>query len=160
MTGAAHTYDQIVWGPGNAQSIAENKRQGKKSCTKPATAELGCVSPLLIVPGDWTDVELEHVAAQIAGTVTNNNSYNCVAGKVLIIDGQWDLKDKFIGCVEAALARVPTRNPYYPGSKDRYSHLQSAYQERFEPIDQPSQDKAHLQVGRVKGLLNSEVDSD
>ena len=45
MTGGAATYDRIVWGPDPAKA----KKEGKKLFTKKFEAELGAVSPWIIV---------------------------------------------------------------------------------------------------------------
>ncbi len=53
MVGSAATYDRIVWGPGPEQ--AERKAAGNKACAKPFLAELGAVTPYVVVPGAWSN---------------------------------------------------------------------------------------------------------
>jgi hypothetical protein len=47
MTGGACTYDKIVWGFSPEEQM-NNKKSGKKLCTKKFDAELGAVSPYII----------------------------------------------------------------------------------------------------------------
>ena len=49
ITGAAPTFDAIVWGTGAAAT--RRRREGRPQLKKPITAELGGVSPIIIVPG-------------------------------------------------------------------------------------------------------------
>ena len=54
ITGAAPTFDAIVWGPSTgsgAAATARRKRESRPQLKKPITAELGGVSPIIVVPG-------------------------------------------------------------------------------------------------------------
>ena len=122
ITGSDKTHDLIVWGPpGSARD--DRKRRNDPVLKKPITSELGNVSPVLIVPGPYTDDELSSMAENVAGMITNNASFNCNAAKLLITPKGWDKRDAFLKKVGAVLALVKPRKAYYPGAFQRYESL-------------------------------------
>jgi len=50
VTGSDRTYDAIVWGS-DPEERARRKKTGEKSNARAFSAELGCVTPVLVVPG-------------------------------------------------------------------------------------------------------------
>ncbi len=126
LTGSRHTYDAIMWGVTDAERH-ERRASGQPRLTKAVTAELGCVTPILAVPGPWSEADLEFQARQVAATVTHNASFNCVAGKVLVLARGWPQREAFLARVEAALARSAPRLAYYPGAGQRYARFRDAY---------------------------------
>jgi aldehyde dehydrogenase (NAD(P)+) len=90
---------------------------------KTITSELGNVSPVAIVPAEYSDAELWFQARNVATMVANNGSFNCNAGKMLITGKGWAQRDKFMALIGKALAQAPTRKAYYPGARDRYEDL-------------------------------------
>ncbi|MBI2568618.1 MAG: NAD-dependent aldehyde dehydrogenase [Candidatus Schekmanbacteria bacterium] len=119
ITGSDRVHDIIVWGaPGEEQQ--RRKQRGEPRITKRITSELGCVTPLLIVPGEWTARELVFQAENVATMVANNASFNCNAGKVLITWQGWPQRQAFLAKVEEILRSLPGRRAYYPGSDRKY----------------------------------------
>ena len=94
---------------------------------KPVTAELGCVTPILVVPGKWSRGDLKHQSQNIAGMVTHNASFNCNAGKVLVLDQGWNQREALLQEIRSALAAAPARHPYYPGARERYARYLDKY---------------------------------
>ena len=128
ITGSDKTHDAIVWGaPGPVQQ--ENKRAGTPINTKPITSELGNVSPVIIVPGPWTDADLAFQAANIASQVANNGSFNCNAAKCIVQHAGWDRRNALMDQVEATLRAAPRRKAYYPGADHRYDGFLAAHPE-------------------------------
>lgn len=125
VTGSDRTYDAIVWGPPGDQ--ARRKAEGARVNTRPFSAELGCVTPVLIVPGPWSAADLRYQARHIAGMVAQNASFNCNAAKVVAVARDWLQKDAFLREVRAALARTPPRKAYYPGALDRWGGFMDRY---------------------------------
>ncbi len=122
ITGSDRTHDALVWGaPGPDRS--ERMARGTPLLAKPITSELGNVTPVLVVPGPWTDRELEYQADDAAGMVTHNASFNCIAGKVLILPKGWRLRDRFLELVLGRMALSPARRAWYPGAEQRYAEL-------------------------------------
>src|SRR5690606_7201300 len=62
ITGSAATFDAIVWGQGPA--ARRRRRENRPQLKKPITAELGGVSPIIVVPGEWSDADLAFQAEQ------------------------------------------------------------------------------------------------
>jgi aldehyde dehydrogenase family protein len=119
LTGSDRTFDNIVWGPpGPERDI--RKAQGRPLIQKPVTAELGNVSPVIVLPGPYTDKQLAYQAEDVAAGLTCNAAFNCNASKVLILPKGWAQRDAFLAAVERVLEKAPTRQAYYPGAKDRW----------------------------------------
>ncbi|MGW0884733.1 aldehyde dehydrogenase family protein [Streptomyces sp. NPDC002671] len=117
MTGSAATHDAIVFGTG--PEAAERKAAGTPLLDKPVTSELGGVSPVIVVPGDWSEADLRFQAEHIATQRLHNGGYNCVAGQIVMVSQDWPLKDRFLQLLRQALAAAPARPAYYPGSDSR-----------------------------------------
>jgi aldehyde dehydrogenase (NAD(P)+) len=122
LTGSERTYEALVWGPPGSERESRKARQAPL-LRKPVTAELGNVSPILIVPGPYSDRELAFQAESIAGSITHNASFNCNAGKVLISPGRWAARQVLLTALEQSLAQAPLRKAYYPGAEERWAAL-------------------------------------
>eukprot|EP01116_Phalansterium_solitarium_P022039 TRINITY_DN7132_c0_g1_i1.p1 TRINITY_DN7132_c0_g1~~TRINITY_DN7132_c0_g1_i1.p1 ORF type:complete len:550 (-),score=173.58 TRINITY_DN7132_c0_g1_i1:365-2014(-) len=125
MTGGCASYDRIVWGPPDEQAC--NKKAGKKQISKKFEAELGAVSPVIIVPGTWTNAEVDHQAAQIASMKVFNGSHICASPQVLVVDRSWPQRQAFLDKLKEKFVASTPENCFYPGSKERYERLKSAY---------------------------------
>jgi hypothetical protein len=126
VTGSDRTYDAIVWGA-DPEEQKRRKAANDPRNKRPFTAELGCVTPVMIVPGDWTEAELDYQARHVAGMVAQNASFNCNAAKALVVASGWPQKDTFLRKVEDHLARTPPRKAYYPGAQQRYQAFLDNY---------------------------------
>jgi aldehyde dehydrogenase (NAD(P)+) len=124
ITGSDKTHDEIVWGPPGA-GREDRKRRADPILKKPITSELGNISPVLVVPGPYTDAELSSMAENVVGMVVHNASFNCNAAKLLVLPKGWSSRDVFIEKLSAVFARVPVRKAYYPGAFARYEALTS-----------------------------------
>ena len=131
ITGSDQTHDAIVWG-GNKKQIKERKKTGTPTNERPVTSELGCVTPVFVVPGAWSDAELDYQARQVAAMVSHNGSFNCNAAKVLVTAKNWPLRDEFIHRVKQTLACTPPRKAYYPGAESRYEAFMKKYPESLK----------------------------
>ena len=89
ITGGAKTYDSIVFGADEEGN--ERKKRGEKQITKSSTAELGCVTPIIVVPGHWSKADIKYQAENIATQKLHNASFNCIAGQVLVFPESWEL---------------------------------------------------------------------
>ncbi len=128
VTGSDKTYDAIVWGPDPVEA-ARRKDADEPLNTRPFSAELGCVTPVLVVPGPWSDSDLEFQARSVAGMVTQNASFNCNAAKVVVLARGWDKREAFLDKLRQALRQAPARKAYYPGAQQRYQDYVAAYPE-------------------------------
>lgn len=122
LTGSDRTYDSIVWGPAGPDRDLRKARNAPL-VDKPVTAELGNISPVLVVPGPYSDRELAEQAEAIAGGMVFNASFNCNAAKMLLTPGGWSRRAHLLGALGRVLAATPTRRAYYPGAEDRWRQL-------------------------------------
>ncbi|HXV77212.1 MAG TPA: aldehyde dehydrogenase family protein, partial [Candidatus Polarisedimenticolaceae bacterium] len=126
LTGSDATYDTIVWGA-TARERAARKAAGTPLVDKPFTAELGCVSPVIVAPGRWSANEIDFQARHVAAMVAHNASFNCNAAKVLVLPARWTQRGDFLDAVARALALTPPRRAYYPGAERRYRAFLDRY---------------------------------
>ena len=114
MTGSEATHNAIVWGTGDDAEAA--RRAGTPRLRKPITSELGGVSPVIVVPGEWSQADLKFQAEHVATQRLHNSGHNCVASQIVIISSDWAQKDAFMSALRKALAAAPSRPAWYPGS--------------------------------------------
>jgi hypothetical protein len=127
ITGSDKTYDAVVFGTG--EEGARRKAADEPALDKPVTAELGNVSPIVVVPGRWSIPELRYQAAHIATMLVNNAGFNCISARVIITHDAWPQRDAFIGALTQTLAGIRTRRAYYPGAADRRDAFAAAHPE-------------------------------
>jgi acyl-CoA reductase-like NAD-dependent aldehyde dehydrogenase len=149
ITGSVETHDRIVWGPAGVERAAR-KKQGTPLFVKPVTSELGNISPVLLVPGKYSDGELTAMARSLAGMLVQNASFNCNAAKMLITPRGFAQREPLLARLKAELAKVPPRNAYYPGAEARYVAL-TKDAEHVTRIGEPS-------PGQLPWTLISELD--
>jgi hypothetical protein len=117
ITGSAHTYNTIRYGAGETGEA--NRRADTPVNTKPISAELGGVSPTIVVPGDWSRADLRFQAENVVTQKMNNSGFNCVAAQILILPESWDLTDAFLDEIRSLLEGLGDRDAYYPGVAGR-----------------------------------------
>lgn len=125
ITGSAATFDAIVWGTGSA--AARRRRENRPQLKKPITAELGGVSPIIIVPGEWTDADLTYQAEHVATMRLQNSGHNCIAGQVVVMSSDWAQAEDFRTALRRAYANAPERPIWYPGAPSRMDLATEAY---------------------------------
>jgi acyl-CoA reductase-like NAD-dependent aldehyde dehydrogenase len=120
MTGSIETHDAIVWGPKGPER-EQRLKSGRPLLEKSITSELGNISPVVMVPGQYTEQELRDVSESIAGMLFNNASFNCNGAKLLVLPAQQarDVTSR----LERLFAEQPARPAYYPGAAARFAEL-------------------------------------
>jgi acyl-CoA reductase-like NAD-dependent aldehyde dehydrogenase len=121
LTGSDRTYEAIVFGPG--EEGQERKRRNAPRLTKRVTCELGNVTPVIVVPGPWTESDIAFHAENIATQMTNNCGFNCLSARVLILPKDWPLSEALMAALRSILAASPQRRAYYPGAEKRYEEV-------------------------------------
>ncbi len=119
ITGADRTYDAIVYGMG--PDGADRKRRDDPVLTKPFTAELGNLTPIIVVPGRWSPSDLDYHAENIVTMLTNNAGFNCTTSRVIVTAASWAQRAALMDRIRARLATLPTRLAYYPGARERFA---------------------------------------
>ena len=106
ITGSAAVHDRIA-----------------ASTTKPITSELGCVTPVIVIPGEWSDAEIAYQAEHVATMVALNASCNCNAAKLIVTWRGWRERRDFLDRLSGILSALPPRKAYYPGSAAKYARF-------------------------------------
>lgn len=121
ITGSDKTFDAIVWGG--------KPKVGPPPYEKPITAELGCVTPVVVVPGGtvWTSEEIHERAQEVVASVACNASCNCASNKLLVTSAAWPQREQFLAAVHVSLQQSMPRACFYPGSTGKYEAYRSAY---------------------------------
>lgn len=122
LTGSHKTHDQIVWGPQGDDKMARISRN-EPLLQKTITSELGNISPVIIVPGPYTNKEIAFQAEAIASAMTMNASFFCNAAKMLVTPKGWEGSCQFLQAIQDVCAKVEPRQAYYPGASDRWQAL-------------------------------------
>jgi acyl-CoA reductase-like NAD-dependent aldehyde dehydrogenase len=122
ITGSDKTHDNIVWGPPGPEREMRMQRQ-EPLLKKPITSELGNVSPVIVVPGPYSDRELRFQAQDAATSFLMNASFMCCAAKMLVLPEGWAGSDAFVEGMRETCIKVPPRRAYYPGAEDRWLKL-------------------------------------
>jgi hypothetical protein len=130
ITGSDKTYDAVVFGTG--PEGARRKEADEPLLHKAVTAELGSVSPVIVVPGKWSTAELLYQAEHVATMLANNAGFNCVSARVVVTHAAWSQREAFLGALTQALAGITTRRAYYPGAADRRAAFAAAHPEAEE----------------------------
>ncbi|MEM9776524.1 MAG: aldehyde dehydrogenase family protein, partial [Chloroflexota bacterium] len=127
ITGSGKTYDIIMYGPG--EEGAARKAANDPVFKKEISSELGGVTPIIVVPGDWSDADIRFQAERIVTAKLHNAGCNCVAAQVIITDKDWDKRDALMAEIQRLLESIPPREAYYPGAGDRIQRAQDSYPE-------------------------------
>jgi hypothetical protein len=130
ITGSDQTYEAITFGSG--EEGRRRKAANEPILDKRVTAELGNVSPVIVVPGPWSDGDLAYHAENLATMLTNNAGFNCNAGRVIVQHAGWTQREALLAGVRKVLREIGTRRAYYPGAAGRFDAFLSAHPDRAE----------------------------
>jgi acyl-CoA reductase-like NAD-dependent aldehyde dehydrogenase len=125
LTGSDKTFDAIVFGPG-----AEGQRRKaarRPLLDKPMAAELGNVTPIIVVPGPWRPRDVREQALHLATWLVLNAGCNCISARVIVQQREWPQREMLLAALREVLARTPTRHAYYPGAAERYAAFVDAH---------------------------------
>ena len=127
LIGSDKTFEAIIFGTGPEGAIRKAKRN--PLITKRFTAELGNVTPVIIVPGPWNDDNIREQAVQLASWLVFNAGFQCHTPRVIIQHNNWEQRDALIKAIGDVLSNVNTRKAYYPGAKERHAAFLAAHPE-------------------------------
>ena len=130
ITGSDKTYDAVVFGTG--AEGARRKAADEPVLDKPVSAELGNVSPVIVVPGKWSVADLRYQAEHVATMLVNNAGFNCISARLVVTHAAWPQRDAFLGALTQTLAEITTRRAYYPGARARHHTFVAAHPEAEE----------------------------
>jgi acyl-CoA reductase-like NAD-dependent aldehyde dehydrogenase len=147
ITGSDRTHDAIVFGGG--EEGVHRKAERRPLLSKRITSELGNVSPVIVVPGRWSDADLELQAINLATMFVYNAAFNCVTTRLIVTHAGWAQREAFLAALRKVLASTPLRRAYYPGAEKRLGTFLALHPgaERFG-----TGDGEHLPWALVAGL--------
>lgn len=155
LTGSDKTFDRIVFGTGSEGE--QRKVSAAARLTRPITAELGCVNPLILVPGEWKDKDYRRAAAMVTTWLSSNAGFNCLNPRLLITQKNWEGRELFLKAFRAELARTPVRPSYYPGSAENRQMFIDAHPDAelynvHDPLDLADGTIESLPIAFIPGL--------
>jgi hypothetical protein len=125
MTGSDRTFNAIVFGPGEEGKQRKQARQ--PLFTKHFTAELGNISPVIIVPGPWMEKDIRNQSARIASWLVLNSGCTCSTPRMIIQMKGWEHRDPLNQGISDFLASTQTRKAFYPGSFELHQQFIQAH---------------------------------
>lgn len=153
MTGSHHTFEAIVFGPGEQGD--QRKAAGTPQLEKRFTAELGNITPVIVVPGDWSDAQVQTQGIKIATWLVYNAGFACPAPRLVIQSKNWPLRERLNRAIEDAFKRVTTRHAFYPGAEKVHAAFVNANPEATQ-VGDPS--LGHLPWTYLKGVDAADVE--
>ncbi len=125
ITGSDKTHDVIVFGPG--EEGRQRKEANEPVLDTPVSSELGNITPVIVVPGPFSDGDIAYHGDNIASMLVNNGGFNCIAARMVIQHGAWSRRDDLLEAIRASLRAAEPRAPYYPGAEDRWQRFVQAH---------------------------------
>jgi acyl-CoA reductase-like NAD-dependent aldehyde dehydrogenase len=119
ITGADRTYEAIVYGAG--EDGHARKLRDEPILHKPFSAELGNITPIIVVPGRWSPAELDYQADNIATMLTNNAGFNCTTARAIVTHAGWPQRGALLDGIRRRLAATAPRDAFYPGAAARFA---------------------------------------
>jgi aldehyde dehydrogenase (NAD(P)+) len=148
ITGSEKTHDAIVFGTGEEGIKRKKENNPKLDASKPIRSELGGIGPLIVVPGPWSNSDIDFQSQNIATAKLHNGGHNCVASQILVLPKKWKHSEKLLTSVRKFLNEIPYRAAYYPGAENRQKLAVEAYPDSEELI------------GKIPRTLITNLDSD
>lgn len=133
LTGSARTYETLVYGAGQEGQL--RKKHGKPILHKRVTAELGSISPVIVVPGAWNQRDIRKQAAKYATALVANAGFNCTTPRVFIQMKGWQHRDALNAALADYLSQVEPRKAYYPGAQKLHAEFSAAHPEAIRAGD-------------------------
>ncbi len=130
MTGSDRTFDAIVFGSGAEGKQRKLNRQ--PVFTKPFSAELGNISPVIVVPGPWTEKDIKNQSARFGSWLVPNSGCTCVTPRMIIQMKNWEHREKLNKGIADFLAGTKTRKAYYPGSFELHQQFVDAHSQALQ----------------------------
>lgn len=149
MTGSHHTYNAIVFGPG--EQGKQRKINKKPLLKKKFTAELGNITPVIVVPGNWTDNEIKSQGLKIATWLVYNGGFACPAPRLVIQHEDWPQREALNKAIAEAFTEVETRYAFYPGAEEIHKKFISTHPSALQ--------YGETQAGHLPWTFIKDVDS-
>ena len=130
MTGSDRTFEAIVFGQGEEGKRRKEARQ--PALAKHFSAELGNISPVIVVPGPWSEKEIKNQAARLGSWLVPNAACNCLTPRMIIQWKDWEHREKLNQEIATFLGGIETQKAYYPGAFDLHKQFVEAHPEALQ----------------------------
>lgn len=147
-TGSDKTYEDVMFGPG--EEGAQRKARRQPLLEKRFTGELGNVTPIIVVPGQWSQDDIRAQAERISRWMVINAGFNCLTPRVVIQWAGWSQREALNQAIRDVLQTIKTRKAYYPGAVQRFQDYIAAHPEA-RPVGSVSQ-PGYLPWAYIPGL--------
>jgi hypothetical protein len=101
-----------------------------EDATNMVTSELGCATPFIFPPGEYTNAELRSAAKAFVTSKKTNGGCNCLSSQVIVIPKEWPQKKGFREILAEELQSTEKDPIYYPGSLKKRESALSEYQKQ------------------------------
>merc|ERR550514_691967 len=155
LTGSDKTYDAIMWGGHGDVAARKADPEAEPNLSKPFFAELGSVVPCIIVPGEWSDADLDRKARELVAGKVHNAGFNCLDFQVVLTAAWWPQREAFLARVRHHLDATWMRTPWYPGAEARAAAFRAAYPQHAELLGAGGEEEAGV---RLKWTLITGLD--
>lgn len=125
ITGSDKTFEGIVYGFGDEG--LKNKLKDHRINARPVTGELGNVTPVIVVPGDWKDSDYDYQAENIFSMLAFYNGYTCQTARVIILPKYWAGSKILMDKIREKMEKAPPAVKYYPGTDATIQDAISCY---------------------------------
>ena len=130
ITGSDKTHDAIVFGVG--EEGARRKASNEPRNTKRLSSELGNVSPIIIVPGPWSQKDLDFQGVNLASSFVQQRGLQLRGDAGHRPARAVGPARGLLASLRKAFANAGDRKPYYPGAEER----QKTFVEHHPDADQ------------------------
>lgn len=138
VTGSDKTYDSIVFGTGPEGS--KRKEEHNPLLDKQVTGELGNVCPAIVVPGPWSESDLEYHTELLASAMNDNGGFTCSIPRIIVQHSGWNLRNELLDNLRSILSKEPLTTAYYPGAKEKHQAFLADHPE-IELLGKPRADQ-------------------
>ena len=130
MTGSVRTFEAIVFGPGEEGQRRKEARQ--PHFTKPFTAELGNIAPVIVVPGPWSEKDIHNQAKRYGSWLVPNAGCACLAPRLFIQMKNWEHREKLNKGIADFLDNIITMKAYYPHSFELHKQFTDSHPDALQ----------------------------
>ena len=127
MTGSTRTFEAIVFGPG--EDGQRRKRARQPILEKPFSAELSNISPVIVVPGPWSQKDVKNMSARLGSWLVPNAGFNCLTPRLIIQHEDWAHRRALNDGIATFLDGIETTRAYYPGAAEQHERFVAAHPE-------------------------------
>jgi len=84
------------------------------------------VNPYIVVPGQWSDKDIETQADVLISYKMVNNGHICASPQVILTCKNWPQREQFLAAVRRQVKKCPPTRLFYPGVKKAYDEHKMA----------------------------------